>query len=106
MAASRRRSSLPARSPSSKRLTRRDFIGWTGALAGGAVFGGPLAATRAFAHVAAADIAPDAIWGEHGAAARIAASLAHVSRRAFRHREFDVTHYGARSCATVAQTSP
>ncbi|SCZ38643.1 MULTISPECIES: glycoside hydrolase family 28 protein [Burkholderia] len=106
MAASRRRSSLPARSPSSKRLTRRDFIGWTGALAGGAVFGGPLAATCAFAHVAAADIAPDAIWGEHGAAARIAASLAHVSRRAFRHREFDVTHYGARSCATVAQTSP
>ncbi|MCA8227349.1 glycoside hydrolase family 28 protein [Burkholderia vietnamiensis] len=106
MAASRRRSSLPARSPSSKRLTRRDFIGWTGALAGGAVFGGPLAATRAFAHVAAADVAPDAIWGEHGAAARIAASLAHVSRRAFRHREFDVTHYGARSCATVAQTSP
>jgi hypothetical protein len=70
------------------------------------VFGGPLAATRAFAHVAAADVAPDAIWGEHGAAARIAASLAHVSRRAFRHREFDVTHYGARSCATVAQTSP
>ncbi|MGP8472691.1 twin-arginine translocation signal domain-containing protein [Burkholderia diffusa] len=30
-------------------MSRRDFIGWTGALAGGAVLGGLFAATRAFA---------------------------------------------------------
>ncbi len=51
-------------------------------------------------------LAVDFVWGEHGAAARIAASLAHVSRLALRGRDVDVTHYGARPCATVAQTSP
>ncbi|WP_311767584.1 hypothetical protein [Burkholderia sp. Bp9012] len=30
-------------------MSCRDFIGWTSALAGGAVLGGPLAATRALA---------------------------------------------------------
>lgn len=51
-------------------------------------------------------LAVDLVWGEHGAAARIAASLAHVSRLALRGRDVDVTHYGARPCVTVAQTSP
>nr|WP_322022939.1 hypothetical protein [Burkholderia sp. BCC1977] len=37
MAANCRRSSSSVRSPSPKRVSRRDFIGWTGALAGGAV---------------------------------------------------------------------
>ncbi|WP_175959924.1 glycoside hydrolase family 28 protein [Burkholderia pyrrocinia] len=107
MAANSRRSSSSARSPSSRPVSRRAFIGWSGALAGGAVLGGPLAATRAFAggHMPTVS-AVDLVWGEHGAAARIAASLAHVSRLALRGRDFDVTHYGARPCATVAQTSP
>lgn len=80
MAANSRRSSSPVRSPWMKRVSRRVFIGWTGALAGGAVRGGPLAAIRAFAggHMPNA-FAVDLVWGEHGAAARIAASLAHVS---------------------------
>ncbi|KWH18311.1 glycoside hydrolase family 28 protein [Burkholderia multivorans] len=106
MAAARRRPSSSVRSRSPKRLSRRAFLGWTGALAGGTVLGGPLAATRAWAGNLPASSAVDLIWGEHGAAARIAASLAHVSRLAFRARDFDVTHYGARPCATVPQTSP
>ncbi len=40
--------------------------------------------------------AVDLVWGEHGAAARIAASLAYVSRLALRGRDADVTHSGAR----------
>ncbi len=36
--------------------------------------------------------AVDLVWGEHGAAARIAASLAHISRLALRGRDVDVTH--------------
>ncbi|PCE30091.1 glycoside hydrolase family 28 protein [Burkholderia ubonensis] len=92
---------------SSKRVSRRACIGWTGALAGGAVLGGPLAATRAFAGGNMSNAsAVDPIWGEHGAAARIAASLAPVSRLVFHGRDFDVTRYGARPCATVPQTSP
>ncbi|MGU7769984.1 glycoside hydrolase family 28 protein [Burkholderia sp. MR1-5-21] len=107
MAATSRRSSSSARFPSSKRVSRRAFIGWTGALVGGAMLGGPLAATRAFAGGNMSNAsAVDLIWGEHGAAARIAASLAHVSLLAFRGRDFSVTNYGARACATVPQTSP
>lgn len=107
MAAARRRSSSSARFRSPQRLSRRAFIGWTGALAGGAVLGGPFAATRAFAGGSMSSMsAVDPIWGEHGAAARIAASLAHVSRLAFHGRDFDVTRYGARPCATVPQASP
>ncbi|HEP6426046.1 TPA: endopolygalacturonase [Burkholderia cenocepacia] len=107
MAAHRRRPSSSVRSSASKRVSRRAFISWTGALAGGAMLGGPLAATRALAAgTTPGASAVDLVWGEHGAAARIAASLAHVSRLARRGRDFDVTHYGARPCATVAQTSP
>ncbi len=107
MAAARRRSSSSVRFQPSTRLSRRAFIGWTGALAGGAVLGGPFAATRAFAGGSMSSMsAVDPIWGEHGAAARIAASLAHVSRLAFHGRDFDVTRYGARPCATVPQASP
>ena len=40
--------------------------------------------------------AVDLLWGEHGAAARIAASLAYMSRLALRGRDVDVTHSGAR----------
>lgn len=36
--------------------------------------------------------AVDLVWGEHGAAARIAASLAHVSRLALHGCDVDVTH--------------
>ncbi|MDI9649912.1 glycoside hydrolase family 28 protein, partial [Burkholderia cenocepacia] len=107
MAAHRRRPSSSVRSHASKRVSRRVFLGWTSALAGGAMLGGPLAATRALAAgTTPGASAVDLVWGEHGAAARIAASLAHVSRLARRGRDFDVTHYGARPCATVAQTSP
>ncbi|KHK60653.1 hypothetical protein PI86_03045 [Burkholderia sp. A9] len=92
MDANRRRSASSVRSPSPKRVSRRDFIGWTGTLAGGAVLGGPLAATRALAAGTPPNAAVDLIWGDHGAAARIAASLAHLSRFAFRKHDFDVTH--------------
>lgn len=49
MAAHRRCPSSSVRSSASKRVSRRAFISWTGALAGGAMLGGPLAATRALA---------------------------------------------------------
>ncbi|WP_222942809.1 hypothetical protein, partial [Pantoea eucalypti] len=73
MVAHRRRSSSSALSSSSKRVSRRAFIGWTGALAGGAMLGGPFAATRALAGGTLSNAsAVDLVWGEHGAAARIA----------------------------------
>jgi polygalacturonase len=50
--------------------------------------------------------ARDLIWGEHGAAEGIAASLAHVSKALFRRREYDVTAFGARPCTVAATTSP
>lgn len=88
---------------------RRRFMEMSGALVGGALLAGPLGVARA-AGLSAQDVAervaPDLIWGEHGAAARIAASLAHVSKTLYRRRDYDVTAYGARACAVVAATSP
>jgi len=88
---------------------RRRFMGMSGALVGGALFGGPFRVARAAGFSAdegATRDAQDLIWGEHGAAARIAASLAHVSKESYRRRDYDVTAYGARTCAVVAATSP
>ncbi len=100
-----RHSSAP--SPASGALTRRRFIGMTGTLMGGAMLAGPLGATKAFAASnPAAARALDLIWGERGAAAQIAASVAHVAHSMFRARDYDVTSYGARPCTTVAATSP
>ncbi|WP_440130195.1 glycoside hydrolase family 28 protein [Trinickia symbiotica] len=88
-------------------MTRRQFIGMTGTLVGGAMLTGPIGATRAFAASSpAAARAMDLIWGERGAAAQIAASVAHVAHSLFHGRDYDVTAYGARPCTTVAATSP
>lgn len=88
---------------------RRRFIGTSSALLASAVLGGPLRFARA-AESATSEVAAraghDSIWGEGGAAARIAASLAHVSERLFRPRDYDVTAYGAQRCAVVPATSP
>jgi polygalacturonase len=100
-----RRSAAPSFKPGA--ITRRQFIGMTGTLVGGAMLTGPIGATRAFAAPSpAAARAMDLIWGERGAAAQIAASVAHVAHSLFHGRDYDVTAYGARPCTTVAATSP
>jgi len=88
---------------------RRRFIEMSGALLGSAVLGGPLQVARAAGITGRDGLASagrDLIWGEHGAAERIAASLAHVSKALFRRREYDVTAFGARPCTVAATTSP
>ncbi|WP_285593700.1 glycoside hydrolase family 28 protein [Trinickia caryophylli] len=92
----------------SGRLTRRAFFGVSGSLVGSTLLAvSPFGAARAMAAMAGrAGSAADLIWGEHGAAARIAALVAHVTKAAFRPREYDVTAYGARACTTVAASSP
>src|SRR5690348_5766994 len=80
---------------------RRRFIEMSGALLGSAVLSGPLQVARAAGITGRDGLASagrDLIWGEHGAAERIAASLAHVSKALFRRREYDVTAFGARPC--------
>jgi polygalacturonase len=103
------RHSLSSSTPSYPASGRRRFMEMSGALVGGALFAGPLNVARAAglsAQEVAERVAQDLIWGEHGAAARIAASLAHVSKTLYRRRDYDVTAYGARACAVVAATSP
>ena len=103
------RRSLSSISRSTSATGRRQFLGMSGAMLGGAMLAGPLRAAHAIGVTdiaAAAHRAHDAIWADHGPAARIAASLQHVSKALFHHRDYDVTCYGARPCATIAATSP
>ena len=108
--AKRRTPEQPHRSPQCRPIEgRRRFIGLSGALLGGVVLDAPLRMARAAglpAAEAGAHAARDLIWGEHGAAARIAAAVAHVSKTSFHRRNYDVTAYGAQPCSVVAATSP
>lgn len=85
---------------------RRRFMGMTGAVLGSAMWGGPLRVASAMGLAPNSAFSLDPIWGEHGAAARIAASLAHLSKMRYRRRDYDVTAYGGRPCSVVPATSP
>lgn len=103
---SRRRASSASSFPAA-RLTRRAFISLSGTVLGSAALAGTLGAGRVFAAAQPpASAAVDLIWGEHGAAARVATLVAHVTKARFRPRDYDVTAYGARAISIVAAVSP
>ncbi|ACR31141.1 Glycoside hydrolase [Burkholderia glumae BGR1] len=94
------------------RMTRRHFIGFSGALMGSALLGGcgggddaPASTTGAATPSAPATPA-DPIWGANGAATNIIASLNGITQSAFRAVDYPVEAYGAQPCPVVAQTSP
>ncbi len=94
------------------RMSRRNFIGFSGALMGSALLGGcgggddaPAATTGATTPTTPATPV-DPIWGANGAATNIIASLNGITQSAFRAVDYAVEAYGAQPCPVIAQTSP
>jgi polygalacturonase len=87
-------------------MRRREFIAYSGATIGGALFGTARVGAAARPAPGASPDPADPIWGTQGTASHIIRSLQHVSQSAFPAVDFSVTRYGAKQCHVIEQSNP